>query len=63
MKGEFTIIMYANDELLVRIESQRNKMTEVALDKGFTSAESIAISQELDRLLNLYEKAKESRKI
>ncbi|MBM7598763.1 stage 0 sporulation regulatory protein [Virgibacillus halotolerans] len=55
--------MYANDELLVRIESQRNKMTEVALDKGFTSAESIAISQELDRLLNLYEKAKESRKI
>ncbi len=33
-------------------------MTEVARNKGFTSSESIQISQELDKLLNLYEKNK-----
>lgn len=30
-------------------------MTEVAFKKGFTSKESIIISQELDKLLNLYD--------
>ncbi len=33
-------------------------MTEVALEKGFTNLESVAISQELDRLLNLYDNMK-----
>ncbi|WP_226034554.1 aspartyl-phosphate phosphatase Spo0E family protein [Aquibacillus saliphilus] len=47
--------------LLLRIEFLRNKMTEVALQKGFTSPESITLSQELDKLLNLYEKNKVSR--
>ncbi|MFC4556931.1 Spo0E family sporulation regulatory protein-aspartic acid phosphatase [Virgibacillus kekensis] len=47
------------DKLLEkRIELLRNKMAEVALEKGFTSNESISISQELDKLLNLYEEIK-----
>jgi hypothetical protein len=53
--------MCTNRELPVRIEFQRNKMIEVALDQGFTSSESIEISQELDRLLNLYEKLKKGK--
>lgn len=40
--------------LLMQIELLRNKMTEIACDKGFTSEESIIVSQELDRLLNIY---------
>lgn len=53
--------MYTTEKLLEkRIELLRNKMTEVALEKGFTSIESISISQELDRLLNLYEERKKS---
>ncbi|QDP40022.1 aspartyl-phosphate phosphatase Spo0E family protein [Radiobacillus deserti] len=42
-------------ELLIRIEYLRKRMTEIALKKGFTSAESISISQELDKLMNDYE--------
>nr|WP_093211086.1 aspartyl-phosphate phosphatase Spo0E family protein [Sediminibacillus albus] len=45
--------------LLERIELLRNKMTKVALRKGFTSAESISLSQELDRLLNIYDSHKQ----
>ncbi|MFZ3579670.1 Spo0E family sporulation regulatory protein-aspartic acid phosphatase [Virgibacillus sp. DJP39] len=41
--------------LLERIEFLRNEMTKVAFKKGFTSQESIIISQELDKLLNLYD--------
>lgn len=48
-------MMRATDELLDQIERLRNKMTVTALEKGFTHKESISISQELDRLLNLYE--------
>ncbi|MRH41865.1 Spo0E family sporulation regulatory protein-aspartic acid phosphatase [Aquibacillus halophilus] len=43
------------NNLLQRIEFLRRKMTEVALEKGFTSLESIYISQELDKLLNVYD--------
>ncbi|GAQ18758.1 spo0E like sporulation regulatory protein [Oceanobacillus picturae] len=50
--------MCALDKLLKRIEFLRKKMTEVALEKGFTNLESVAISQELDRLLNLYDNMK-----
>ncbi|UFU00863.1 aspartyl-phosphate phosphatase Spo0E family protein [Radiobacillus kanasensis] len=46
------------EELLLRIEFLRNRMTEIALEKGFTSAESIYLSQELDKLLNQYEAQK-----
>ncbi|MBU5266487.1 aspartyl-phosphate phosphatase Spo0E family protein [Virgibacillus proomii] len=51
--------MTTTDNLLKRIEFLRNKMTMVALEKGFTNLESIKISQELDRLLNLYENIKQ----
>ncbi|OZU90486.1 Spo0E family sporulation regulatory protein-aspartic acid phosphatase [Virgibacillus indicus] len=50
--------MDATVKLLQRIEFLRNKMTQVALKKGFTDSESVEISQELDRLLNLYENMK-----
>ncbi|ASK64446.1 Spo0E family sporulation regulatory protein-aspartic acid phosphatase [Virgibacillus phasianinus] len=43
------------DMLLERIEFLRNEMAKVAFKKGFTSKESIIISQELDKLLNLYD--------
>ncbi|MBP1948717.1 hypothetical protein J2Z82_001653 [Virgibacillus litoralis] len=36
-------------------------MTDVALEKGFTSIESITISQELDRLLNLFDDVKQTK--
>lgn len=54
--------MCATDKLLKRIEFLRNKMTEVALKKGFTNVESVAISQELDQLLNYYDNVKSSVK-
>ncbi|HLR62290.1 MAG TPA: aspartyl-phosphate phosphatase Spo0E family protein [Lentibacillus sp.] len=50
--------MCAADKLLKRIEYLRNKMADVAMEKGFTSPEAISISQELDKLLNLYESMK-----
>jgi stage 0 sporulation regulatory protein len=52
--------MYDTDQLLKRIELLRNKMSTVALKQGITSLESIALSQELDRLLNIYEKKREN---
>lgn len=45
-------------DLLNRIEILRRSMIEVAVDKGFSSTESIEISRELDNLLNQYEKTK-----
>ncbi|MFD1039031.1 Spo0E family sporulation regulatory protein-aspartic acid phosphatase [Virgibacillus byunsanensis] len=47
--------MKTHDMLLDRIEFLRNRMSKVASEKGLTSNESITISQELDRLLNLYD--------
>ncbi|SDQ65317.1 Spo0E like sporulation regulatory protein [Virgibacillus subterraneus] len=52
--------MCTTEKLLERIEFLRNKMTDVALKKGFTSIESITISQELDRLLNLFDDVKQT---
>ncbi|GGB53469.1 Spo0E family sporulation regulatory protein-aspartic acid phosphatase [Virgibacillus dakarensis] len=51
------------ENLLERIEFLRKKMTEVAMTKGFTSMESITTSQELDKLLNLYEQIKQKEKV
>ncbi|MFS0672272.1 Spo0E family sporulation regulatory protein-aspartic acid phosphatase [Ornithinibacillus sp. 179-J 7C1 HS] len=45
-------------KLLKDIENLRNEMSNVALTKGIASLESITLSQELDRLLNIYEKLK-----
>ncbi|WP_339227535.1 aspartyl-phosphate phosphatase Spo0E family protein [Oceanobacillus sp. FSL K6-2867] len=53
--------MKSTENILSRIEFLRKKMTDVALRKGFTDNESIYISQELDRLLNLYEKVKHEK--
>ncbi|AUJ26852.1 MULTISPECIES: aspartyl-phosphate phosphatase Spo0E family protein [Virgibacillus] len=47
--------MNTTDELLKRIEYLRYRMTEVALEKGFTNLEAIELSQELDKLLNKYD--------
>ncbi|MGP4108822.1 Spo0E family sporulation regulatory protein-aspartic acid phosphatase [Virgibacillus sp. L01] len=52
--------MCTTEKLLERIEFLRDKMTDVALKKGFTSVESITISQELDRLLNLFDDIKQT---
>lgn len=46
--------MGSNEMILKQIEILRNQMTEVAFTKGFTSKESIEVSQKLDKLLNLY---------
>ncbi|MDX8044861.1 aspartyl-phosphate phosphatase Spo0E family protein [Gracilibacillus sp. S3-1-1] len=45
--------------LISRIETLRKEMTDVALEKGMTSEESLHISQELDELLNHYEHYKQ----
>lgn len=51
--------MHTANNLLEKIEILRKQMTVIALDKGFTSKESVTVSQELDRLLNLYNHMKE----
>ncbi|WP_231514907.1 aspartyl-phosphate phosphatase Spo0E family protein [Oceanobacillus salinisoli] len=59
-KGGFVSkTMSAADNILTRIEYLRKKMSNIAISKGYTDLESVAISQELDRLLNLYENIKE----
>ncbi|WP_373895862.1 Spo0E family sporulation regulatory protein-aspartic acid phosphatase [Virgibacillus natechei] len=52
--------MYPDHKLLKRIELLRQQMTEVATEKGFTHIDSIELSQELDKLLNLYETIKQN---
>lgn len=60
--GNLLIEMSKIDNLLERIEFLRNKMTEVAFKKGFTSKESIILSQELDKLLNRYDSVRNENK-
>lgn len=48
-------------QLINKIEELRREMTDVALKKGINSAESISLSQELDELLNEFEKFKRHR--
>ncbi|TMN23425.1 aspartyl-phosphate phosphatase Spo0E family protein [Lentibacillus cibarius] len=55
--------MYATDNLLQHIEYLRNKMMVVATEKGFTSDEAILLSQELDKLLNIYTSVKEQNTV
>jgi hypothetical protein len=43
------------DILLSAIEEKRAELLEIAFDNGLTSPLAIEYSQELDRLLNLYE--------
>lgn len=51
------------NKILKDIELLRKEMTRVAMNKGLTSIEAITISQELDQLLNLYEKMKQREKV
>ncbi len=51
------------NKILKDIELLRKEMTRVAMHKGLTSIEAITISQELDQLLNLYEKMKQREKV
>ncbi|WP_377344741.1 Spo0E family sporulation regulatory protein-aspartic acid phosphatase [Pontibacillus salicampi] len=50
-------------QLAERIESLRNRMIKVATVKGFTSEESLAISRELDYLLNKYDLQQREQKL
>ncbi|MGG3448768.1 MULTISPECIES: aspartyl-phosphate phosphatase Spo0E family protein [Bacillaceae] len=43
------------DMLLSAIEEKRTELLNIAFDNGLTSPLAIEYSQELDRLLNLYE--------
>lgn len=51
----------STQQLIERIESLRKRMIQTATVQGFTSRESLEISQELDRLLNLYENKNNQR--
>lgn len=50
------------EELLLHIESCRNKMIELARENSLFSQEVVTISSELDELLNKYEKVRLTRK-
>lgn len=47
---------YKAKELLERIEYLRKYLIEVASLSGYTSEESVQVSEELDKLLNRYQK-------
>lgn len=47
--------MYSTEQLLAKIECLRKKMIKVASKNGLTNKESVAISQELDKLLTRYQ--------
>jgi hypothetical protein len=42
-----------NEDLFVQIENLRIKMIRVGLSKGFTSVETVSLSERLDKLINL----------
>jgi len=42
-----------NEDLFIQIENLRLKMITVGLSKGFTSVETVKLSERLDRLINL----------
>ncbi|MDR7239561.1 aspartyl-phosphate phosphatase Spo0E family protein [Neobacillus drentensis] len=42
-----------NEDLFVQIENLRNKMIRTGLSKGFTSAETVTLSERLDKLIYL----------
>lgn len=46
--------MCAADKLLNHIELLRKRMTDIAMQEGLSSKESVEISQELDKMLNRY---------
>lgn len=61
-RGQTVAASMTPEQLLQRIEYLRKRMIDVASKKGFTSKESVAISQELDRLLNNYQNIRNQSK-
>ncbi|MFD1779605.1 MULTISPECIES: aspartyl-phosphate phosphatase Spo0E family protein [Fredinandcohnia] len=47
--------------LKIAIELKRRKMTVLANRHGFTAWETVKCSQELDQLLNIYQKTKQKK--
>jgi stage 0 sporulation regulatory protein len=54
--GEMKMFM-----LKIAIELKRRKMTVLANRYGFTAWETVKCSQELDQLLNIYQKTKQKK--
>ncbi|WP_338035448.1 aspartyl-phosphate phosphatase Spo0E family protein [Halobacillus ihumii] len=48
------------DQLIFKIEELRRRMTETALEEGFSSVKSVRMSQELDYLLNQIQQKNEA---
>jgi hypothetical protein len=44
------------EDLIIKIETLREKMVSVGLSKGFSSPETIRLSENLDKLLNIQQK-------
>ncbi len=44
--------MMTNEDLFLQIENLRNKMITTGLSKGFTSVETVRLSERLDTLIN-----------
>jgi hypothetical protein len=42
-----------NKDLFMQIENLRIRMITVGLSKGFTSVETVSLSQRLDKLINM----------
>jgi len=42
-----------NEDLFIKIEHLRKTMISVGLSKGFTSVETVRLSERLDKLINL----------
>jgi hypothetical protein len=42
-----------NEDLFVQIENLRNTMIRAGLSKGFTSVETVSLSERLDKLINI----------
>jgi len=55
MKKGF-IDMERNKPILNKIEELRKKLVQVVTDKGYTNEETVKVSQQLDQLLNIYNK-------
>ncbi|WP_449539405.1 aspartyl-phosphate phosphatase Spo0E family protein [Ferdinandcohnia sp. Marseille-Q9671] len=47
--------------LKIAIELKRRKMTNLANRHGFTAGETVKCSQELDELLNMYQKTRQKK--
>jgi len=48
--------MVCNKPILNKIEELRKRLVQVVSDKGYTNEEAVRVSQQLDHLLNIYNK-------